>query len=193
MQSFISSSHYSTQGFVLISFHFIFSFLMIKIKYYVISHVTFVVFDWRKAQGFWCWRIMILFILPSVRTVPKLRNMYNKRQGLEPLLVHLLSSTIPTFLCLTCTQQLMTKARVRFGMLWRLYKFKIKPCLTNTSPLNSEEKVTIFDFSDFNSSSEMVRSRWISRFLSTQHSEIFWNIPELYERFLLQFKRYLTI
>ena len=37
-----SSSHYSTQGFVLISFHFIFSFLKNKkIKYYAISHVTF--------------------------------------------------------------------------------------------------------------------------------------------------------
>ena len=40
-----------------------------------------------------------------------------KKQGLEPLLVHLLSSPIPTFSCLTCTQQLMTKAGVRFGML----------------------------------------------------------------------------
>ena len=149
--------------------------------------------DWRKAQGFWCWRIMILFILPSVRTVPKFRNMYHKRQGLEPLLVHLLSSPIPAFLSSTCTQQLMTKAGVRFGMLWMLYKFKIQPCLTNTWPLNSEEKVTIFDFSDFNSSSEMVRFRCTARFLSTQHSEIFWNIRELYERYLLQFKRYLTI
>ena len=37
-----SSSHYSTQGSVLISFHFIFSFLKNKkIKYYAISHVTF--------------------------------------------------------------------------------------------------------------------------------------------------------
>ena len=45
----------------------------------------------------------------------------------------------------------------------------------------------IFDFSDFNSSSEMVHSRWISRFLSTHHSEIFWNIQELFERYLLQF------
>ena len=32
---------------------------------------------------------------------------------------------IPAFLCSTHTQQLMTKAGVRFGMLWRLYKFKI--------------------------------------------------------------------
>ena len=39
----------------------------------------------------------------------------NKR--LELLLVHLLSSPTPTFPCLTCTQQLMTKAGVRFGML----------------------------------------------------------------------------
>ena len=38
-----SSYHYSTQGFVLISFHFIFSFLITnkKIKYYAISHLTF--------------------------------------------------------------------------------------------------------------------------------------------------------
>ena len=37
-----SSSHYSTQGFVLISFHLIFSFLKNKKKkYYAISHVTF--------------------------------------------------------------------------------------------------------------------------------------------------------
>ena len=36
-----SSSHYSTQDFILISFHFIFSFLKNKIKYYAISHVTF--------------------------------------------------------------------------------------------------------------------------------------------------------
>ena len=36
-----SSSHYSTQGFILISFHFIFSFLKNKkIKYYAILHVT---------------------------------------------------------------------------------------------------------------------------------------------------------
>ena len=28
---------------------------------------------------------------------------------------------------------------------------------------------------------------------STQHSEIFWNIRKLYERYLLQFKRYFTI
>ena len=39
----------------------------------------------------------------------------NKR--LEPLLVHLLSSPTPTFPCSSCTQQLMTKAGVRFGML----------------------------------------------------------------------------
>ena len=43
----------------------------------------------------------------------------------KPLLVHLPSSPIPAFPCLTCTQQLMTKAGVRFRMLWRLYKFKI--------------------------------------------------------------------
>ena len=36
----------------------------------------------------------------------------NKR--LEPLLVHLLSSPTPAF---PCTQQVMTKAGVRFGML----------------------------------------------------------------------------
>ena len=35
-------------------------------------------------------------------------------------------STKSGFCCLTsCIQQLMTKAGVRFGMLWRLYKFKI--------------------------------------------------------------------
>ena len=44
-----------------------------------------------------------------------------------------------------------------------------------------------------NSSSEVVRSRCTSRFSSTQHSEIFWNIRKLYERYLLQFKRYFTI
>ena len=33
--------------------------------------------------------------------------------------------TTSAFPCLTCTQQLMTKAGVKFGMLWRLYKFKI--------------------------------------------------------------------
>ena len=44
-----------------------------------------------------------------------------------------------------------------------------------------------------NSSSEVVRSRCTSRFSSTKHSEIFWNIRKLYERYLLQFKRYLTI
>ena len=44
-----------------------------------------------------------------------------------------------------------------------------------------------------NSSSEVVRSRCTSRFLSTQHFEIFWNIQKLYERYLLQFKRYVTI
>ena len=44
-----------------------------------------------------------------------------------------------------------------------------------------------------NSSSEVVRSRCTSRFSSTQHSEIFWNIWKLYERYLLQFKRYFTI
>ena len=64
---------------------------------------------------------MILFILPSVRMVSKLssmlRNMHNKKIRLEPLLVHLLSSPIPAFPCSTCTQQLMTKAGVRFGML----------------------------------------------------------------------------
>ena len=43
-----------------------------------------------------------------------------------------------------------------------------------------------------NSSSEVVRSRCTSRFSSTQHSEIFWNIRKLYERYLLQFKRYFT-
>ena len=38
----LSSSHYSTQGFIHILFHFIFSFLKNKkIKYYSISHVTF--------------------------------------------------------------------------------------------------------------------------------------------------------
>ena len=36
-----SSSHYSTQGFILISFHFIFSFLKNKKIKYAISHVTF--------------------------------------------------------------------------------------------------------------------------------------------------------
>ena len=44
-----------------------------------------------------------------------------------------------------------------------------------------------------NSSSEVVRSRCTSRYSSTQHSEIFWNIWKLYERYLLQFKRYFTI
>ena len=44
-----------------------------------------------------------------------------------------------------------------------------------------------------NSSSEVVRSRCTSRFSSTQHSEIYWNIRKLYERYLLQFKRYFTI
>ena len=35
-------------------------------------------------------------------------------------------STKSEFRCLTsCIQHLMTKAGVRFGMLWRLYKFKI--------------------------------------------------------------------
>ena len=57
----------------------------------------------------------------TIWMVPKFRNMYNKRQELEPLFVHLLSSPKSTFLCLTCTQQLMTKAGVQFGMLWRLY------------------------------------------------------------------------
>ena len=33
----------------------------------------------KGAQGFWCWRIMILFILPSIRTVAKFRNMYNMK------------------------------------------------------------------------------------------------------------------
>ena len=51
----------------------------------------------------------------------------------------------------------------------------------------------IFDFSDLNSSSEVVRSRCTSRFSSTQHSEIIWNIRKLYEMYLLQFKRYFTI
>ena len=132
---------------------------------------------------------MILFILPSVRMVAKL---------IQPLSVHSSETKsiwkkVSNLPCLTCTQQLMTKAGVRFGMLWRLYKFKIYPCLTNTWPLNFKEKVTNFYFSDFNSSSEMVRSRCTSRFLSTQHSEIFWNIWELYERYILQFKRYFTI
>ena len=44
----------------------------------------------------------------------------------------------------------MTKAGVKFGMLWSLYKFKIESCLTNTWPLNSKEKIKIFDFSDLN-------------------------------------------
>ena len=44
-----------------------------------------------------------------------------------------------------------------------------------------------------NSSSEVVHSRCTSRFSSTQHSEIFWNIWKLYERYLLQFKWYFTI
>ena len=44
-----------------------------------------------------------------------------------------------------------------------------------------------------NSSSEVVHSRCTSRFSSTQHSEIFWNIWKLYERYLLQCKRYFTI
>ena len=35
-------------------------------------------------------------------------------------------STKSEFRCLTsCIQHLMTKAGVKFGMLWRLYKFKI--------------------------------------------------------------------
>ena len=60
-------------------------------------------------------------------------------------------STKSEFRCLTsCIQHLMTKAGVKFGMLWSLYKFKIESCLTNTWPLNSKEKVKIFDFSDLN-------------------------------------------
>ena len=45
------------------------------------------------------------------------KHVQHENKGLEPLLVHLLSSPIPAFPCLTCTQQLMTKAGVRFGML----------------------------------------------------------------------------
>ena len=40
-----------------------------------------------------------------------------KNKGLEPLLVHLSSSPIPTFPGLTCTQQLLTKAGVKSEML----------------------------------------------------------------------------
>ena len=36
--------------------------------------------DWRKAQGFWCWRIMIFFILPSVSKLSSmLRTCATKR------------------------------------------------------------------------------------------------------------------
>ena len=59
--------------------------------------------------------------------------------------------------------------------------------------LNSKEKVQIFDFSNFNSSSEIVRSRCTSRFLSIQHSEIFLEILRIVWQVSLQFKRYLTV
>ena len=132
---------------------------------------------------------MILFILPSIRTVAKLN---------QPLSVHSSETksiwkkyqTCPPLFDLYTTANDKSWFEVRNALL---YKFKIKPCLTNTWPLNSEEKVTIFYFSDFNSSSEMVCFRCTSRFLSTQHSEIFWNIQELYERYILQFRRYFTI
>ena len=43
-------------------------------------------------------------------------HVQHENKGLEPLLVHLPSSPIPAFPCSTCTQQLMTKAGVRFRM-----------------------------------------------------------------------------
>ena len=51
----------------------------------------------------------------------------------------------------------------------------------------------LIDFSDFNSSSEMVCSRCTSRFLSIQHSEIFLEYSRFVWEVSLQFKRYLTI
>ena len=56
---------------------------------------------------------MILFILPSVRTVSKLSKKIRTATIASTSSVF----THTTFLCSTCTQQVMTKAGVRFGML----------------------------------------------------------------------------
>ena len=83
---------------------------------------------WRKAQGFWCWRIMILFILPSVRMVSKLssmlRNMHNKKIRTRTTVSAssiFTDTRIPLFNLYTTAND---KSSVRFRMLWRLYKFK---------------------------------------------------------------------
>ena len=105
-----------------------------------------------------------MFILPSFRMVPKFRNMYNKK--------------IRTGTTLSASS-FFTHTHLPLFDLYTTANDKSWCEVQNALKAEFKEKVHIFDFSDFNSSSEMVRSRCTFRFLSIQHSEIFLEISRI--------------
>ena len=81
-----------------------------------------------------------------------------------------------------------------FRMVSKLSKKIRTATIGSTSSFFTHTCIPLFDldFSDLNSSSEVVRSRCTSRFLCTHCSELFWNIQELFEMYLLHFRIYFT-
>ena len=102
--------------------------------------------------------------------------------------MHLPSSPIPAFPCLTCTQQLLTKAGVRSKILWRLYKFKILTLSDQYLTIKFQIKSSGFWFFklEFKFQKQSIPDAhpdsWVINIL-----KYFWNIQQLYYEVSLQF------